>query len=269
MAPLLDKTTYEPVKDSEEFEGENRARFAQPSYEKPYRRVRIINVFLIFALVLTATYAAYVRLHPRNNAPLLGTDPFGFIPPEIGEPKQWMYFDESDPYFIPYDIFNDVERVEAIVEKLIELDHPGILTHGQSTSYMGFDKKVHGLPQQPAYRENLTEEFPVYFTRAFHQMHCIILITDSYGHLVHGLESRWDSEHIAHCVNVLREAVSCFADASVASFTSPKDHHIAMDQRSYCRNYMALREWADDPAHAARYDIVENLLPQELKKHSS
>lgn len=42
---------------------------------------------------------------------------------EIGEPKQWMYFDESDPYYIPYDIFDDVERVEAIVEKLIELDH--------------------------------------------------------------------------------------------------------------------------------------------------
>lgn len=42
---------------------------------------------------------------------------------EIGEPKEWMYFDESDPYFIPYDIFDDVERVEAIVEKLIELDH--------------------------------------------------------------------------------------------------------------------------------------------------
>lgn len=42
---------------------------------------------------------------------------------EIGEPKQWMYFDESDPYFIPYDIFDDVERVEQIVEKLIELDH--------------------------------------------------------------------------------------------------------------------------------------------------
>jgi hypothetical protein len=34
-----------------------------------------------------------------------------------------MYFDESDPYFIPYDIFDDVERVEQIVEKLIELDH--------------------------------------------------------------------------------------------------------------------------------------------------
>jgi hypothetical protein len=39
---------------------------------------------------------------------------------------------------------------------------------------MGFDKKVHDLPQQPAYRENLTEEIPVYFTRAFHQMHCIV-----------------------------------------------------------------------------------------------
>lgn len=87
--------------------------------------------------------------------------------------------------------------------------------------------------------------------------------------MLHGLESRWSSEHIAHCVNVLREAVSCLSDASVASFTAPEDHHIALDQRSYCRNYMALREWADDPAHAARYDIVENMLPEELKKHSS
>ena len=81
MAPLFEKSNYEPVKDSEEFEAENRARFVQPSYEKPYRRLRIINVFLIFALVLAVTYAAYVRLHPHNSAALLGTDPFGFVPP--------------------------------------------------------------------------------------------------------------------------------------------------------------------------------------------
>lgn len=86
MAPLFEKSAYESVKDSEEFEAENRTRFAQPSYEKPYRRLRVINVFLIFALVLAVTYAAYVRLHPHNNAaPLLGTDPFGFIPP--GRPE--------------------------------------------------------------------------------------------------------------------------------------------------------------------------------------
>lgn len=86
MAPFVEKTTYEAVKDSEEFEAENRAQFAPPSYEKPYRRLRIINVFLIFALVLSVTYAAYARIHPHTSAPLLGTDPFGFIPP--GRPGQ-------------------------------------------------------------------------------------------------------------------------------------------------------------------------------------
>ncbi|KAI8307163.1 hypothetical protein K4K61_003792 [Colletotrichum sp. SAR11_59] len=115
----------------------------------------------------------------------------------------------------------------------------------------------------------MTEEFPVYFTRAFHQMHCIILFTDAYGHILHGKESRWDPEHIAHCVNVLRESVACLADASVASFTYKEDRHIARDQKLYCRNYMALRKWADDPTKAARYDIVENLLPENLEKHKS
>lgn len=45
-----------------------------------------------------------------------------------------MIFDESDPYYVPYDIFDDVERVEELVEKLLELDHREFISTELSTN---------------------------------------------------------------------------------------------------------------------------------------
>ncbi|TLS21207.1 uncharacterized protein PpBr36_10614 [Pyricularia pennisetigena] len=267
-----DKEIYEPLRDSLEFEAEKAAQFQPTSYERPYRRLRVINAFLIAALTLTVSYLAYVKLRPHQNQQegnLLGSDPFGLIPPEVGEPRRWMTFDKSDPYYIPYDIFDDLERVDKIVDHLADLDHPAILTNGRKTHFMHVDGTIHELPSTTAYRNNMTEHFPVYFTRGFHQMHCITLFTHTYGHIIHGKESQFGPEHVAHCLNVLREAVSCLADSSVASFTYKEDWHIAQDQQYYCRDYMAVRKWADSPENAARYDIVENLIPDNLKLHQA
>ncbi|KAF4313484.1 hypothetical protein GTA08_BOTSDO01349 [Botryosphaeria dothidea] len=163
-------------------------------------------------------------------------------------------FDKHDPYYIEYDVFESIEKTEKAVQTLIDLDYPGILTHGKNTTYLGADGLLHDLRPTIAYQGEV--HFPVYFIRAFHQMHCIIIFTDEYGHRVHGQKTKWDPEHMAHCINILREAVSCLADASVASFTYHGDNHIAHDQQSRCRNYMALRNWADDPERAARYENV-------------
>lgn len=75
-----------------------------------------------------------------------------------------------------------------------------------------------------------------------------MVITDEYGHRVHGVKTIWAPRHIAHCINVLREAVSCLADSTVVSHTYEGDEHVGKDQKSYCRNYAALRKWADEPS---------------------
>ncbi|KAI9146788.1 thioesterase [Paramyrothecium foliicola] len=293
MAPPRRKQTYKSLNSdgsraSEELESSDMASFAPLSYEKPYKRMRMITIFLTFALILTASYAVYVHTHSHSSDVLLGADPFEMVPSrklfilfgsmdflyfvladhqricelDIGEPRKWVSFDERDPYYIDYDVFDSLEKIDKIVLKINDMNNPGILTNGYNSSYVHVDGKVRQLHPTNAYKGK--NQFPVVFLRAFHQMHCIALVTESYGYAYHGKKGRWDNEHIAHCMNVLRESVSCLADAGIATFTYKEDHHIGRDQMVYCRNYDALREWADDPSRAAYYDIVENLKPKDL-----
>ncbi|KAF1934462.1 uncharacterized protein M421DRAFT_50571 [Didymella exigua CBS 183.55] len=245
------------------------------SYERKYRRLRIITIFLLLTLVSTILYTVHVGMHmhadsqsqpldkeiPHDDHGLhaadvaLGVDPFGWVPADLGQSLKWVMFGgKDDPYYVEEDVFDSLKATEDTVLRLLELDNPAIKTHGINTTYLDADGHVHDLRATTVYQGQ--HKMPVYFLRAFHQMHCIVLITDGYGKALHGrsAEARWGPDHFAHCVNVLREAVSCFADAQVASFIHPGDPHISINQQARCRDYKALREWADDPARKPLYE---------------
>lgn len=93
MAPLLQKTEYEalqarPSSDSDDImeqQTSNRASYDGTSYERSYRRLRVVNICLIVALLLTIPYTLYVRMHMHSHGSdiPLGADPFGYVP--VGE----------------------------------------------------------------------------------------------------------------------------------------------------------------------------------------
>ncbi|KAH9231903.1 hypothetical protein K456DRAFT_1839752 [Colletotrichum gloeosporioides 23] len=114
----------------------------------------------------------------------------------------------------------------------------------------------------PAYYSTVSYR-QTYIIRSFHQMHCLISITEEYGHRVHNVSSQWAPQHVAHCLNTIREAIMCLADASPMTYVNGfAVGHVTDDQKFMCRDWSALRKWANDPVRGVRY---KNLAPEGAK----
>src|SRR5690242_12897677 len=160
-----------------------------------------------------------------------------------------------------------------------------VLTNGQIATYRDNNGVVHDLP---TYRTSTGHE--VYILRSFHQIHCIvsipsrtplllqsflfsfgflrvprltyfkIVITEEYGFRVNNRSSQWAPGHVAHCLNTLREAVTCLADATPLSFLEDVGvGHVTDGKQGLCRNYADLRRWANDPVRRTR---TRNIAPE-------
>lgn len=44
------------------------------------------------------------------------------------------------------------------------------------------------------------------------------IILEDIGYRVHNMSSKWTSGHVIHCINTLRAAVTCLADATPISY---------------------------------------------------
>ncbi|KAK2601509.1 hypothetical protein N8I77_010956 [Diaporthe amygdali] len=68
------------------------------------------------------------------------------------------------------------------------------------------------------------------------------------GAVRNGLPPTADVEHIIHCFNYVRQTLMCFADATTEGhgYEDPDGPVIGVDHM--CRDYHALRSWADEPS---------------------
>ncbi|KAK4209577.1 hypothetical protein QBC37DRAFT_294325, partial [Rhypophila decipiens] len=93
----------------------------------------------------------------------------------------------------------------------------------------------------------------------FHQLHClnsIRIALDKEYYLAQSLVDDWKfhpkrgpygTEHISHCVNVLREAIMCAADTSVVTFQwneGIKSAQPRSDVLHVCRDFEGIWDWA-------------------------
>lgn len=108
-------------------------------------------------------------------------------------------FDKRDPYYVDDDVFASVENTERNVQRLRDLDYRKPLPENfsnsglncmanmttlivadfkkwaKNTTYLsGVDNKVHELRPSTEYYKDTGEQVPIYSTKAFHQMHCIV-----------------------------------------------------------------------------------------------
>ncbi|KAK1473067.1 hypothetical protein CCUS01_05674 [Colletotrichum cuscutae] len=236
----------------------------------------ILLIILLRYIVLLNIGTAW----PREEVTPLGVDPSGFVPPEIGQPVKWAkYDDESDPHYFKPDVFESLENVQAAARDFKML-HNGSLTlryftewvpvqlirctasnvriNGKYSTYMDFDNKQQPLP---AYVTRKGSE--LYSIRAFHQMHCISITFEDIGYRVNNKTSKWETGHVFHCLNTVRSAITCLADATPISYVNGMGvGHTTDDQQSHCRDFFALREWAHDPARAVKW---VNFAPEDEK----
>ncbi|XPS95452.1 hypothetical protein M3J09_004742 [Ascochyta lentis] len=213
------------------------------------RGFQIATAMLALALLFSTSFI--VSWHLRSHAPpsLLGSDQSGFVAAEIGYPLKWTVFDHTDPLFIDEDSFDTLVKTRATTKRL-KLVHnsSNVLSNGKTATYLDNTGAIHDLP---TYRTSTGRE--VYILRSFHQIHCIIVIAEEYGYRVNNRSSQWTSGHVAHCLNTLREAVMCLADATPLSFLDGVGvGHVTDGKQGFCRDYSDLRRWANDPVRRTR-----------------
>ncbi|KAK1469876.1 hypothetical protein CPAR01_12077 [Colletotrichum paranaense] len=245
----------------------NRDRVLWDQRLRKIRRVAwaegILLIILLGYIVLLNIGTAW----PREEVTPLGVDPSGFVPPEIGQPVKWAkYDDESDPHYFKPDVFESLENVQAAARdfkmlhnvQLIRCTASNVRINGKYSTYMDFDNKQQPLP---AYVTRKGSE--LYSIRAFHQMHCISIIFEDIGYRVNNKTSKWETGHVIHCLNTVRSAITCLADATPISYVHGMGvGHTTDDQQSHCRDFFALREWAHDPARAVKW---VNFAPEDEK----
>ncbi|TDZ54077.1 Cyclochlorotine biosynthesis protein R [Colletotrichum trifolii] len=213
--------------------------------------VATLIVVTIFAI---SSRVSYVKAAQKWS---IGSDPNGFVPPEIGEPPRWKLFDKTDPYYIEEDTFESLDKTKMVIKRLKSLHNSSnVLVNGNFANWKKPDGSVGKLP---AYYSTISYR-QTYIIRSFHQMHCLISIAEEYGHRANDAASQWPSKHVAHCLNAIREAIMCLADATPMTYVNGfAVGHVTDDQQFMCRDWTALRRWANEPVRGIRY---KNLAPE-------
>ncbi|KAK1973227.1 hypothetical protein LZ30DRAFT_611427 [Colletotrichum cereale] len=191
--------------------------------------------------------------------PPLGAEPWGFVPWEVGNPPTWrnFYNDSRDPWWMDEDTFDTKEKFSRAVRRLKWLHNSTTFSaQGGHTRYRDWQGEEHTL------RPTVSAHRGVYGIRSFHQIHCIIVITDDYGRRIHGLGSQWTPGHVMHCINVLRQLIQCMADTSLVSFAHSPHGHLGDGQQMWCRRFDDIKEWASEPERGTSLRLVSP--PEQL-----
>ncbi|KAF6793407.1 hypothetical protein CSOJ01_13924 [Colletotrichum sojae] len=241
----------------------NRDRVLWDQQLRRIRKVAFIEGVIIAMLTGYVVFLQFQLLWPKNTGVPLGVDPSGFVPPEIGQPVKWAKYDaETDPHFFKPDVFDNLEKVQAAAREFKRMHNDftasNVRINGKYTTYMDFNDEKQPLP---AYVTRKGSE--LYSIRAFHQMHCVSVIFEDVGYRVVNKTSKWEPGHVIHCLNTVRSAITCLADATPISYVHGMGvGHTTDDQQSHCRDFFALREWAHDPVRAVHW---VNVAPEDEK----
>ncbi|KAH3910656.1 hypothetical protein HBI56_189990 [Parastagonospora nodorum] len=109
---------------------------------------------------------------------------------------------------------------------LIALSQPYIASHGLAPSAT--------CPQDPSKQ--------LYQVKALHHIHCLKSIRMAYLDALEGRESM-PPQHVAHCLDVLRQDVMCGADDTPTAFHGHGKKREGQEERM-CRSWEGLVEWA-------------------------
>ncbi|GKT88330.1 hypothetical protein Ct61P_06180 [Colletotrichum tofieldiae] len=193
----------------------------------------------------------------------------------IGQPLRPTYFGPDHPYYLPEDTYYDFNKSIAYVKKMKAMHNCKLFIEWREASGISVDlfaassvlvnrkyaKRIHpdgnvsGLNPFFTWKEH-AEGRQVYTLRGFHHMHCLIVIAEEFAYRIHN-QSKWTEPHIAHCVNTLRDAIQCLADAQPLSFVNGYGvGQITDDQAVMCRDWSALRAWGNDRVRGLR--IIDN-----------
>ncbi|OLN96883.1 hypothetical protein CCHL11_02354 [Colletotrichum chlorophyti] len=248
--------------DGEQQEGEERLRAELAVLEGNIWCLRaslFITGAALLLVIIFAVCAAQAILEVIQTGLFLLVSRFGVENSKrIMSDLRWQK--STSPYYIEENTFHDLSKTKAVIKHLKSIHNSSnVLVNGHFADWKRPDGTVAKLP---AYYSTVSFR-QTYIIRSFHQMHCLISIAEEYGHRVHNVSSQWPPEHVAHCLNAIREAIQCLADATPMTYVNGfAVGHVTDDQQFKCRDWSALRRWANDPIRGIRY---KNLAPEGAK----
>ncbi|OHF04558.1 hypothetical protein CORC01_00029 [Colletotrichum orchidophilum] len=197
---------------------------------------------------------------------LLGEDWNGIVPNGIGYPLKLTYWGQDHPYYMPENIFDDFDKSMAMINHWKHM-------HNSSSIFIRPDeprakriKPDGNIAELPPFWpwDPLEDGRELYAIRGFHQMHCIFVISEEFTyHYGRTNDSLWTAGHVAHCINTLRDAIMCMADAQPLSYVNGyKNGHATDDQAMMCRDWEELHKFVTDPARGLR---IKNIAPAGSK----
>ncbi|KZL81174.1 hypothetical protein CI238_11650 [Colletotrichum incanum] len=223
--------------------------FEQADFEAKLISARRVILFLSLGMGLTSLALIYViwetsgsvtKATPTASNARLGVDQSGF------------YLDDhSHPWHIDDDLFSNIDKVDEKIRQLQSIHN----FNGKYSTWHRPDGSTKGLP---AYF-TITSDRQIYSIRGLHQLHCIIDLAEMYGAAYHQVPNQWPARHFSHCLNVVREAVMCLADATPITYVNGFLAGVLTDdQQAYCRDFTALRRWANDPVRGVRWKNIRS-----------
>ncbi|KAH8831410.1 hypothetical protein DL96DRAFT_1705846 [Flagelloscypha sp. PMI_526] len=167
-------------------------------------------------------------------------------------------FPEGQLFYSPAN--NVLEKTATVFESAIpgrsETKYQGLPSYELDTLWedlYGFGiSKI--TPQEQSRMINKTEKIlvgdkPEYIVQlaVFHQLHCINMLRMKLSPEYYNGNGLMDDDHLSHCIDSLRQAISCNVDVTpfVWKWSEPHSRYMGrLNVVHSCRNFEAVREWA-------------------------
>ncbi|KAE9395136.1 hypothetical protein BT96DRAFT_862126 [Gymnopus androsaceus JB14] len=213
-----------------------------------YRRAGI-SFLILFVGVILGLVAARIS---RNNATNLRPTSLVYSPAQSALRYQSLRFNGSfGTHLTEY----QVEPSEALDEKWHDLFRYGISRIPASEA----EKLLHKTVPIPGDEEHYIVSLDV-----FHQLHCLNVIRKQ---LYPDYYTPEPTVHVDHCVDMLRQALSCNVDITPIPWKWSRSEQATlpvMDGTHQCVDFENIQKWAYDNRMTADFDETVNL---ELKRH--
>lgn len=222
-----------------------------------------LTVYAVFSLSREPTDHSCGEGDSYEWSGRLGEDPSEFVPQGIGQPLRLTYYDASHPYHFADDMFDTLDGAMTTIRKVRAMHNSSnVLANQRYATWFhppADDQAPAATRLHPFFSWKTQRQ--MYTLRGFHQLSCVLVIVEEYAHRLHAsnnsdsnsTSSRWGPGHVVHCLNTLRDAVMCMADATPMTFVNGFQMGYVTDEQAYmCRDWEGLRTWANDPVRGVR-----------------
>ncbi|KAF1972912.1 hypothetical protein BU23DRAFT_589861 [Bimuria novae-zelandiae CBS 107.79] len=238
-------------------------RHSDHDYDRPpaqthWRAPHFIR--LLIELAMASTILLLLIRHSSTSCSPLRRTPVPRFPRKI-------YTFQSNPHYTPDNMFTNQSTTLRALHNWIELSSPSrgyIIAPPNSSLHSTLPPLTHpqsyDLPTPYTIALDRHTSGPGYMVSVFHQLHCLSYLAVHFRQGYDGMPlSDEVAQHAVHCLNYLRQGITCSADVTLEGQTAAGPGEGSEHE---CVDYEAVLEWAGGEG-VVGMRWREGLLPEE------